>query len=104
MQGTLKSPTPTRLVHAGALTAEYEKGELRYIRVGETEVIRRIYVAVRDRSWKTIPVQVQESVFEAQGNSFRIGLVARHELADIIFEWRGGIIGSPDSTIRLEME
>ncbi len=33
-------------------------GELRYLRVGDVEVLRRVYVAVRDRLWRTIPPQI----------------------------------------------
>ena len=46
---------PARLaLRAGPLSVFYEEGELRYIRLGDREVLRRVYVAVRDRNWGTI--------------------------------------------------
>ena len=38
---------------AGPLNLFYEAGDLRYIKYGDKEIIRRIYVAVRDRNWDT---------------------------------------------------
>ena len=45
---------PDRLLRAGALTAELHGCDLRYVRLGGLETIRRVYVAVRDSAWNTI--------------------------------------------------
>jgi hypothetical protein len=50
--GPLPAPRPLR---AGPLSLRYETGDLRYLRLGELEVIRRIYVAVRDRCAGHLP-------------------------------------------------
>ena len=42
-------------LRAGPLALFYEQGDLRRIRLGDTEILRRIYVAVRDSSWGTVP-------------------------------------------------
>ena len=47
----LPKQTPLR---AGPLSLIYEAGDLRYIKWGGREIVRRIYVAVRDRNWATI--------------------------------------------------
>ena len=39
---------------AGHLSMVYDKGNLRYISIGNHEVIRMIYFAVRDKEWLTI--------------------------------------------------
>ncbi len=103
MPNPLATPTPTRTVFAGPLSAQYEKGELRYVRFGGREVLRRIYVAVRDRNWETIPIQVKESVFESTESTFYVELEARHELDGIVFEWRGSLRGDAGGSIRVEM-
>src|SRR5690242_4932251 len=40
-----------RVVHAGPLPAVLEGADLRYVQVGGHEVIRRSYMAVRNRNW-----------------------------------------------------
>lgn len=64
-------PERVRL-HAGPLTLEYENGDLRYIRLGEQEIIRRIYVAIRDPDWGTALPQQSPVKIEADNNSFHI--------------------------------
>jgi D-apionolactonase len=104
MPNPLATPTPTRTVLAGPLSAEYEQGELRYVRFRGREVLRRIYIAVRDQNWHTIPIRVQETTFESTADSFRIQLNARHELDGIAFAWRGRIVGAADGSIRVEID
>jgi hypothetical protein len=41
-------------LQAGPLSVLFEDGDLRYIRHGDREVVRRVYVAVRDRNWGTV--------------------------------------------------
>jgi len=42
-------------LRAGPLTLEFDRGTLRWIRCGSLEVLRGIYVAVRDPQWTTVP-------------------------------------------------
>ena len=57
---------PRRIIlSAGPLTAEFETGDLRYIRLGDREIIRRIYAAVRDRNWRTISGQISDLTVNA---------------------------------------
>lgn len=100
-------PLPKRrTLHAGPLTAELENADLRYVRVGDMEIVRRLYFAVRDRDWGT-----PESVFtrfeiDDRGNGFRVDLAAEHvdPATGVDFAWTGVIEGSPEGTIRYEME
>ncbi len=42
-------PQPEQVsLRAGPLSTILEAGDLRYIRLGHTEIVRRIYVALRD--------------------------------------------------------
>jgi hypothetical protein len=47
-----------------------KSGDLRYIRHGAHEVLRRVYVAVRDRNWGTVPPQIENEHIEDNGDSF----------------------------------
>ena len=41
-------------LRAGPLSLAYQDGDLRFIRLGDREILRRIYVAIRDRNWGTV--------------------------------------------------
>ena len=50
-----ETPLPEQIpLRAGMLTMVYEDGDLRSIKQGEHELVRRIYCAVRDRNWGTV--------------------------------------------------
>jgi hypothetical protein len=80
-----------RELRAGPLRAWWTNGELRYLRVGGAEVVRRIFVAVRDSAWGTIPGKVTGAVIQARCDGFTITYEVRHVRGDIDFAWRGTI-------------
>jgi D-apionolactonase len=94
-------PLPERVpLRAGPLSLVYEAGDLRYIKLGGREVIRRIYAAVRDRNWGTISGQLQNVKMDVREDSFRISYDSEHKEHEIHFAWNGEIIGESDGTIR----
>lgn len=51
-----EAPLPERIpLRAGPLSLVFEAGDLRYLSLGSHEAIRRVYGAVRDRDWGTVP-------------------------------------------------
>src|SRR5207237_1638072 len=52
--GRDEPPVERRRVAAGPLAAEVEAPDLRYVRAGDLELVRRLYAAVRDRNWGTV--------------------------------------------------
>ncbi|WP_167859617.1 hypothetical protein [Paenibacillus cymbidii] len=97
-------PLPERVtLRAGRLTLCLENGALRYIQAGEYELIRSIYVAVRDRNWSTIVPKLSDIHIEDKGDGFEINFTAEHRMDEIEFVWKGGIVGNPDSSIRFGM-
>lgn len=66
-------------------------------------MLQRLYVAVRDPAWNTIPARVlsREVVETAEG--FRIGLTVDHALGDIRFRWTGSVVADgPTLTYSLD--
>ena len=65
------APQPERReLRAGPLSLVFESGDLRYIRLGDREVLRRVYVAVRDHNWDTIPIAISDlSIEESETRS-----------------------------------
>ncbi len=62
----------TQELRAGPLRMRFENGDLRYIKWGEREILRRVYIAVRDHNWNTIPAQISKLKFEIQAESCQI--------------------------------
>lgn len=97
--------TPQTLaLRAGPLQLRWEEGGLRTIRHGPTEIVRRIYVAVRDRNWGTTPARL--TVLEARvgADAFTLVVAAETDDPEIRFAWRSTIRGEADGTIGFTME
>ncbi|QDV34727.1 hypothetical protein [Tautonia plasticadhaerens] len=101
--GAAPSPHRERL-RAGPLSAVLDGGDLRSIRLGGVEYIRRLHVAVRDRDWGTVPASISGRSVESDGRSFAVSFLAEHREGPIDFSWRGSIRGGPDGTITYRME
>ena len=85
-------PLPARReLRAGPLTAIYEAGDLRYVKVGGVEVCRRWYAAVRDHNWGTVPGVISDEVIEPLADGFRVTYTSTHRQGDIHFVWRATI-------------
>src|SRR5687768_14979614 len=93
-----------RRLRAGPLSLVFEAGDLRYIRLEGQEILRRVYVAVRDQNWGTIPMRLSNLAVEDASDSFRITYDAEHIQGDIAFAWRGAITGDADGTITFNMD
>jgi hypothetical protein len=104
LYGRDEAPAAPRLLRAGPVTALLDGCDLRYVRVGGVEVLRRLYVAVRDHNWNTILGEVSNFTCDATEDSFRIGFDMRHTLNDISFSWHGEIAGGPDGKITYSMD
>ena len=98
-------PNPARTeLRAGSLTLEFTDGDLRYIKLGHREILRRVYVALRDANWNTIPAIFTNVRMRREENAFHIVYDARHVTADIDFSWHAVIDGHVDGTICFAME
>ncbi len=91
-------------LRAGSLRVLYDNGGLRYIKWGEYEILRRLYIALRDRNWETIPSVISILDFEQEEHSFRVLFEAQHREREIDFVWRGEITGDSDGTIRFKFD
>ncbi len=98
-------PLPERReLAAGPLSLSFESGDLRYIKLGEREILRRVYVAVRDRHWGTVPMAISNLCIEAANDSFRITFDAEHRQGEIAFAWKATIVGAADGTLIYDMD
>ena len=102
--GVDRPPPETHELRAGRLTALLDGIDLRYVRLGSLETVRRVYVAVRDQNWNTIPGQHRITRIEQQPDSFEVEFDVEHRSHDIDFAWHGTITGTSDGQIRYTMD
>ena len=100
-----EEPLPKqKMLRAGPLTVVYDEGDLRYVRYGDQEILRRIYVAVRDRNWGTVLPRLSNVQVESNSSSFRIQYDVENKQGEIDFFWKGTIEGDTQGTITFTME
>jgi hypothetical protein len=89
---------------AGQLTGVYEAGKLRYFHIGETEVLRMIYPAIRDRNWETAPAQITNEKLSIEADSFTIEYTARYQLNEVDYQATYQIAGNANGSLSIEMQ
>lgn len=104
LQGSEPAVPEVRRLRAGDLSVELEEGDLRYVRAGGLEVVRRIYASVRDVNWNTIGGEMRALSIEERPDAFRATFEARHRGSGIDFEWTATIDGSADGVVRYALE
>ncbi len=90
-------PAPLEL-RAGPLTALLDGPDLRHVRAGGVELVQRVYVAVRDAPWNTIPASFSDWQRDIGPDRFRITFRASHRYEGIAFDWDGSIEGGPTAS------
>jgi hypothetical protein len=93
-------------LRAGPLTLDYTHGDLRTIRWGRHEIIRRLYAAVRDEHWGTADLTYQETERDIRPDSFRIVYEGRHENAARGVDFRAMVTltGTADGTVTFDFD
>lgn len=92
-------PIPGRILKAGKLSCLYENGNLRYIQLGEVEILRMIYAAVRDDNWITIPYTIENERIEIHENQFQISYTALYHSSKVRYKAEVNIHGSAEEGI-----
>ena len=95
--------SPTALA-AGPLRLDYDAGDLRAIRLGDLEIVRRIYVAFQDRNWTARLWRIEDESIERDADSFRIAMRARGTFDASSFTWTAEITGDAKGTIRYAID
>ena len=91
---------------AGPLTLEFdtEIAFVRYVRLGDTEVLRGIHVAVRDPEWNTVAPRISELHVVKADRAFEVRFTAECILGDVDYLWKGTLSGAADGTLRFAMD
>lgn len=98
-------PLPERInLRAGKLSLVFADGELRRVCFGAREIVRRVYVAVRDAHWNTIVPVISDVRVESGDESFQITYVAEHVAGEMDFRQQATITGDGNGTITFAMD
>jgi len=81
-----------------------EDGDLRGVRAGAVEVVRRLSMAVRDTDWVTIAPQPRAFDVQQDDDGFRVAFRSRHVGSGIDLSWDATITGSPGGELVYEMD
>lgn len=103
----MDSPLPMiknrQVLKAGVFSVGYQNGFIRQIHYGEIEVIRAIYMALRDQNWMTYEPIIENEKITQHEHSFEIQYDCFHELnGKRIFHWQVEIAGSADGVVSFE--
>jgi hypothetical protein len=91
-------------LRAGDVRLSYRDGAIHNVMVGDVEIVRRIYVAVRDKFWNTIVPEIKNLAIKKKARSFRIEFDSSHKRNGIHFKWHGIIDGMEDNTISFSLQ
>ena len=86
------APLPLR---AGPLTLMFEPDNafLRYIRLGDHEIVRNVYAVVRDHQWNTIAWQVKNLRTTVGADSFELTFDVECQEREVRYTWQGAVRG-----------
>ena len=95
LYGQDELPAPPLTLKAGPLTMIFEPDNafLRYIRLGDHEVVRNIYAVVRDQNWNTIAWKVSNLKVDVRADSFDLGFDVECREREVHYLWRGAVSG-----------
>ncbi len=93
-------------LRAGSLSMTFEPDSafLRCIRMEEKDLVRGIYVAVRNRNWDTVLSKVSNLKVECTQDAFDISFEVECIEREIAFFWTGTVIGDPEGRVTFTMD
>src|ERR1044071_2353420 len=94
-----------QLIRFGKLSLLYEDGFIRYIRAGETEVVRNIYFALRDNNWATASIVRSDERISVTPKLFEISYTATNVVDNKhVFRWHVKIAGTESGEIEFAVD
>jgi hypothetical protein len=100
--GTEVPEPKVKVLQAGALSAVFDNGALRYIKLGETEVLRAIAFLVRDENWGTFTPEISNLKIKQGKSDFRVTYDARCKDAKRSLTYRAEIACGADGALRFD--
>ncbi|WP_276370664.1 hypothetical protein [Chryseolinea sp. H1M3-3] len=90
---------------AGVFSLGYLNGFIRHIHYGDIEVVRSVYMALRDQNWNTFEHTIENEIIDDQGDHFTIEYDCYYEVQEQrIFSWHVLITGLANSVVTFEVQ
>ncbi len=102
--GRTQEPLERREVLAGELTVELEATQIRAVRAADIEILRGVYMAVRDEQWGTVAGQITDLETSCGEGEFSTTFSMSHQQSPLSFDWKGRIAGDRSGTITFGLE
>jgi len=84
---------------AGPLRLDYDAGDIRGVRLGDEEILRRIYIAFQDRNWTARPWRIASEDIDDRGDSFSLRVLAQGTFDAEPLAWTLDIEGRADGSL-----
>ena len=102
--GTENEQPPLVTLKAGTVNCIYQNGAIRQVSAGGREVLRMVYLAVRDQNWDTVPREISNEEIKVEKDSFFIRYDSRYTQGDISYHAIVRISGNSDNTVTFSIE
>jgi hypothetical protein len=94
-----------QLIRYGRFSLLYEDGFIRYISIGNFEIIRKIYFALRDTNWVTAEFTISNHKIDSSDSGFNISYTATNKVAGKdVFRWKVNISGNEAGEIDFSID
>lgn len=100
--GTDQTDLPMRTLRAGPLSVEFDNGALRYVRLGDIEVLRAIAYLVRDENWGTFIPKIENLDLKERADGFFVAYRATCSDAKRTLVYDAKIVGKSDGSLSFE--
>jgi D-apionolactonase len=99
-------PPKALTLRAGSLTMIFEpdNGFLRYIRLGDHEVVRNIYAVVRDQNWNTIAWKILNLKTDIRPDSFDLTFEVECHEREVDYVWKGAASGDASGRVTFSFD
>ena len=102
--GRAEAPGTRERLTAGGVTVELEGAEIRSVRIGDVELLRNVYVALRDEEWGTVAGTLSDCEISRGDDEFSVSFTMTHRRPPVSFAWRGRITGERSGVVSYEFD
>ena len=95
---------PAQRINVGDVSLELHGTHVNHICFAGIEIVRAIYVAVRDRNWGTVQPEVLYQSLDVQYSGAVITLEVAHESPELQFNWVGKLAVEQSGHLRFQMD
>src|SRR5437764_10511476 len=106
LYGHEELPPKPLVLRAGPLTMSFEPDNafLRYVRLGDHEIVRNIYAVVRDQNWNTIAWKISNLKTDVRSDAFEISFDVECRERDVDYFWKGAVTGGASGRVTFSFD